>query len=411
MQLIQRNWEKLVFFLSLILLALAGYRIYLDVQISSDDEQISEVKRQVQEQLNRSPSAEATDPGFSEQLDRSWSPLEQSPPGKTFTFYMPPIVRPTPDLSPDQKCVLPGIAQINGEGEIGKVNLSWSFQQVPEGEGVSVVEPGVVEVQRREQGSDSWSTVTEFSGTDNTEFTDSNAKPRASYSYRVRVGSGGKTCDAGTFEEKEKFSEVLSVEVKSDLQLVLKSVSQNAVLVEVQKRTSDDSQSSSEGFWVEEGDKIGEGSLSTPFTLTSIEPDAKFSYYTLVARTEWVEEPEEGGDAEQKNVGVIKRESVTRPKITYRDESGKTFELWRVRDQEYSNRITPPPPWETQQRNQFDTFRVYPDEMWGIPTPEAYRAESKSSSDDGEQSTDDTTGSEGAEEEEKGDTTEQEGES
>ncbi len=368
MNTLQQNWEKLICFFSLVLVGLAVYRIYLDVQETSDDRKITQTVNRVQEQLKRSPESTVSDPGFSERLSEQWAPLGRIPKGKDFAIQMPVLVRPVLDRAPDRRCVFPGIAQFQIEGQIGRISLQWSFAEVPEEQGVISVEPGTVDVQRRQAGDDAWSTVFSFDGTEETSFSDSDVDPRTPYEYRVRVGKGDQSCepDDAEFMKDRKYSNVVTAEARSSIELVLKSIGQDSVLIQVQKLSLEGNVSEEEGYWVEEGDRIGEGEFSTPFTLKEIQNDATYTYFTLVGDSDWQ-------DNSEKNVGVVRKENVKRPRVIYTDQKGSTYELWSGSEKEFSNRIQgPTPPWQRSDL-QFDTYRVYADEVFGTPVPQQYR--------------------------------------
>ena len=370
MKMLQRNWEKMVFLLSLVLVGGAGYRIYLDVQEASDDQRITQTVERVQTQLERSPKTEATDPGYAERLSERWAPIGRTLTSKDFVVQMPVLVRPVLDRAPDQRCVIPGIADFRVRGEIGGTSLQWSFAEVPDEQGVIPVDPGAVDIQRRQVGEDSWSTVFSFEGTAETSFADANVQPRTAYEYRVRVSKGNQSCEPGNAEflKETKYSNVATSEAKSSIELVLKSSSPDSVLIQVRKLESDGSTAGEDGFWVEEGERIGEDDFSTPYTLKEIQDDATYSYFTLEEDSDW-------GENTEKIVGVVRRETVKRPRVIYEDQGGNTYELWLNRQQEYSNRITgQTPPW---QRNdvEFDTFRVYTVEVFGTPVPEQFRVD------------------------------------
>lgn len=391
MNTLQRNWEKLFFVLSLVLVGVAGYRIYLDVEEASNDQRITETVKRVQQQLNRSPELTVSDPGFAGRLSERWSPIGRTPTSKDFVLQMPVLVRPVLDRSPEQRCVIPGIAQFQVEGQIGTISLQWSFADIPEEQGVVPVEPGVVDLQRRQVGDDSWSTVFSFEGKEETSFSDSDVDARTQYEYRVRVGKGNQTCepDDAEFIKKRKYSNVVTAEAKRSIELVLKSTSQDSVLIQVRKLASDGSIDAEEGDWVEEGDRIGEDDFSTPYTLSEIQPDASYTYFTLVEDSDWEDDTE-------KRVGVVRREQVKRSRVTYKDQSGNTYQLWSGDQQGFSNQIQgQTPPWQRNDLN-FDTFRIYADEVFGTPVPEPYRVDAEEGQSANGSSSEDSQGDDSA---------------
>lgn len=370
MEFIQRNWEKFAFVVALVLLGLVGYRLYLDIQLREDDQRVADTVENVQETLDRAPETPVAKPAFASDFQNRWSAYRGTVSQVAFMMYMPPLVKPVLDRTPDVVCEFAGITELDVQGGRKKVDLQWEFEQLEDRENVVVKDPGDVIIQRRRADADQWTTVTSFSGSSENQYSDKDVEPRTTYEYRLVARPGGQTCEEGEFQPQEKKSTVVSVEVESDMEIVLKSASTDTALIQVRLYNPQEEDWSEDQAWTSVGEQIGQDQFSTPFTLKDIKNQANYTYWTLSPPSTEYRDVNDDGEDEKIAVGEIQRNDVKRPKMIYQDDQGKTYTKWQPMDEpSHFYPASNPAPWD-KFPDKYDRFRTSATDLpWGnIPS-------------------------------------------
>lgn len=316
-----RHGEKLA--LGAAVLLFIGYFVY-SAMFSGEDPAQKGVMGQVESINEKLGSAEPpTNPKlrFSQDLDASWRKLVPPEPANNWVAY-----HPTTFEKNLVKVVVEGphtLLAPKASGatvDFGKITFTW------EADDRSTAEANGYEVARKGGPDKDWRTVTS-DPIEATCYDDSDVVPKTTYSYRVRAITEDKKAKG----RESEWSGEVSATAKGVIELRMTIAAAALASIEVRKFVR--------GKWetykysVKKGDKIGQVEkrrednkvvtvdMTTGYTLVDIKQEKrkrtrKVPYYET-----------EDGVRIQKEKEVV--EEISEWKIIYKDDEGKTFDLWR----------------------------------------------------------------------------------
>lgn len=313
------HWEKVIMVISILLLGYFLYAFYLVSQASTERKKLQSLRKN----LSSAMAEEKSDLDYPDVAGRVRNKLNrkiQDNDGRLFTFYNPPLVKPSiKKLEDVETYSMPTPKLSEPVVKLGEISLSWNLKFTNNKHNRSEITQQTL--YRKEEGGD-WKEIGVVTGT---SYTDTNFEPRMEYSYKLEVETN-TTPYEGTrtkrFVGKEKkLSNVVSARTKSRYEISFVASMGQQYIFKIYDRLKDSSQQTK---LLKEGDPFNgkyEG-VETGYTLEKV---VKESYEYINMEKDTGLDP--SSQEKIKFCECTKRELKIQ-RFYYQGPNGRTYSKW-----------------------------------------------------------------------------------